>query len=87
MRSMDLKHYLKSVAGATRLLAGGLCVSDAYLRQMASGIRPISPERCVVIERLTAGQVSRMDLKPGSWAQIWPELASTQCPQPAVQGV
>ena len=79
---MDLKHYLKSVAGATRLLAGGLCVSDAYLRQMASGIRPISPERCVVIERLTGGQVSRVDLKPGSWQQIWPELAH----QPTEQG-
>jgi DNA-binding transcriptional regulator YdaS (Cro superfamily) len=35
---------------------------------------PISPERCVDIERETDREVTRQDLRPDDWARIWPEL-------------
>ncbi|WEX97451.1 YdaS family helix-turn-helix protein [Achromobacter sp. SS2-2022] len=41
---------------------------------MASGQSPISPERCVAIERATGAVVSRRDLWPDGWDRVWPEL-------------
>lgn len=35
----------------------------------------VSVERCVAIERATNGAVSRRDLRPNDWQEIWPELA------------
>lgn len=37
--------------------------------------RGIPIERCVAIERATAGRVMRWDLRPHDWRDIWPELA------------
>jgi DNA-binding transcriptional regulator YdaS (Cro superfamily) len=71
---MDLKQYLQTVPGASRRLQDGLQINDAYLRQMAGGVRAVSPARCVQIERLTGGVVSRRDLRPDDWRSIWPEL-------------
>jgi len=31
-------------------------------------------ERCVAIERATGGVVTRRDLRPKDWRNIWPEL-------------
>lgn len=33
---------------------------------------------CVAIERATKGAVTRRDLRPDDWADIWPELAEQQ---------
>ncbi|MDK4680166.1 helix-turn-helix domain-containing protein [Kingella negevensis] len=41
----------------------------------ATGKRPIPIKRRVQIEGLTQGAVTRRDLRPDDWAQIWPELA------------
>jgi DNA-binding transcriptional regulator YdaS (Cro superfamily) len=35
-------------------------------------------EHCVRIERASAGQVTRKDLRPGDWQEYWPELATTE---------
>lgn len=32
-------------------------------------------ERCAAIEAATHGEVTRRDLRPDDWEQIWPELA------------
>lgn len=37
--------------------------------------RGVPIERCVQIERATAGAVMRWDLRPDDWRDIWPELA------------
>ena len=36
----------------------------------------------VALERATGGAVSRRDLRPEDWAQIWPELADREEPAP-----
>ena len=33
------------------------------------------PRYCPAIEQITGGRVSRKDLRPDDWSQIWPELA------------
>lgn len=37
--------------------------------------RGVPIDRCVTIERLTEGAVTRRDLRPDDWQDIWPELA------------
>ncbi|MGH2624309.1 MAG: transcriptional regulator [Sphingobacterium sp.] len=72
---MELKKYIDSLErGEAKKLASALKVSSSYLSQMASGRCPISPLRCVEIEKATNGEVGRKDLRPNDWLMIWPEL-------------
>lgn len=63
-------------------------MSPAQLRQWAFGYsgRIPGPASCVRIERATGGAVTRRDLRPDDWAQIWPELAAAQ-QTPAVPAI
>lgn len=74
---MDLKTYFISESLAAKKLAQALDISPSYLSQMASGKTPVSPARAVQIEKATGGVVTRRDLYPDSWENIWPELATT----------
>lgn len=56
------------------------------ISQWASGPRVPPLERCVPIERATEGAVTRRDLRPDDWREIWPELVDITTPtteQPA----
>lgn len=61
---MTLYEYIKAKRGNAKSLAESLNVSISYISQMASGISPIPPERCIPIETATKGKVSRYDLRP-----------------------
>lgn len=61
-----------SVGGATKL-AAILGVSLQVVGHWKARGVPI--ERCVAIERATAGAVTRRDLRPKDYSDIWPELA------------
>lgn len=54
-----------------------------WLRPKASNGRPVPPKQCVRIEQLTQGQVTRRDLRPDDWQEIWPELVCTQLSVPS----
>lgn len=54
-----------------------------YLRKAVSIRQRIRPETCAAIERATAGAVTRQDLRPDDWRDIWPELAESEPKQPA----
>lgn len=76
---MTLREYLDSLErGAAARLAAQLDVSASFLSQMAAGDAAISNKRCVLLETLTDGAVSRKDLHPDDWMEIWPELATPQ---------
>ena len=45
--------------------------------------RGVPLERCVSIERATNGAVTRKDLRPDDWHEIWPELATPTPTEPA----
>lgn len=81
---MDLNAYLSSPGALSvsqlllRMQALGYGVkSDAQIRQWRTRYKGRIPsaENCTAIERATSGMVSRQDLRPNDWHQIWPELA------------
>jgi hypothetical protein len=51
-----------------------LGVRQPTLQAWIAKKRPIPVKRCVQIEQATGGLVTRRDLRPDDWAQIWPEL-------------
>lgn len=71
---MELINFVKE-RGAQRALAQKLAITPVLISQWANRLRPVPPERCVEIERATDGQVTRKDLRPDDWQNIWPELA------------
>lgn len=50
-------------------------LTEGYLRRACSASVKMFPNRCVAIERATNGAVTRKDLRPHDWRDIWPELA------------
>lgn len=70
---MKLAKYLKATRGEAARIASELSVSRAYVSQLAAGTAVASPKRCIEIEALTCGRVSRRDLRPKDWHQIWPQ--------------
>lgn len=40
------------------------------------GLRKLSPEKCSAIEVATNGAITRKDLRPDDWQEIWLELAN-----------
>lgn len=74
LSDMDLTTYISRKRGSATDLAAAIGVSPSYLSQMVRGKSPISPERCVEIEKATGGEVTRKNLRPDDWDRIWPEL-------------
>ena len=74
---MKLSKYL-SAHGAKTELAKTLDISPVLITQWVSGIRAVPIERCYPIEEATGGAVTRRDLRPDDWKNIWPELIKKQ---------
>ena len=70
---MTLGEYISN-RGAQARLAEALAISPVLVHQWAFGKRPIPIHRCVQIEVVTSGQVTRRELRPQDWQIIWPEL-------------
>lgn len=73
---MDLKTYLKTHKQVE--LARVLGVTQGAVHQWANGLTAVAIERCVPIERATDGAVTRRDLRPNDWRDIWPELVDSE---------
>ena len=65
------------VGGGTAL-ANKLGVSPSMVTNWAKNRRPVPIKRCVQIELLTGGAVTRKDLRPDDWHEIWPELENNR---------
>lgn len=84
---MQLSTWLQD-RGSGVALARHINVPASLVSQWGSGTRPVPIERCVPIERATNGAVTRKDLRPDDWQEIWPELATTNpTTEPAAAGV
>lgn len=60
-----LQGYLRTLGKSNReLFANNVGVSVMYLYQIASGFRKASADVCVLIEKHSSGQVTRIDLRP-----------------------
>ena len=71
---MKLSDYLTGHGSQTDL-ARAISAQPQLVWQWSKGVRKIPVERCVAIERATNGAVTRKDLRPDDWEEIWPELA------------
>ena len=74
--------YLRTIPRSLREEIAQSCdTSVAYIRKACNVGQLLSPARCVVIEQMSHGIVSRKDLRPDDWKLIWPELG---CPSQEV---
>lgn len=71
--SNAISRAVGAVGGQSRL-AAAIGVTPPAIADWRKGVRPVPIERCVQIERVTAGSVRRWDLRPDDWWRIWPEL-------------
>lgn len=62
--------------GGITALAKQLSVAPQVVHRWASGQQTVPIIRCVEIEKLTNGAVTRKMLRPNDWDQIWPELCN-----------
>ncbi|MBB3142218.1 hypothetical protein [Halomonas organivorans] len=53
----------------------------AYLKQIAYGHKPASPEIAVRVEVASYGAATRKSLRPDDWHVLWPELLSSHAPK------
>lgn len=68
------------ILGSQLALSKALAVTPVtvsqWMRPEAGNGRPVPPKQCVRIEQLTGGKVTRRELRPDDWQEIWPELVS-----------
>jgi len=81
---MSLSTYLSSQRGRAIALARQLGVHPVVVSAWRRGIKPVPAARCLAIERATNGAVTRRDLRPHDYAQIWPDLATNTQPKEVV---
>ena len=80
---MKLDDYLKTGCMSVGELAEAIgAKSHLQVRQWQHGYakRKPGPAYCIAIERVTNGEVTRRDLRPDDWQQIWPELIPQGAP-------
>jgi DNA-binding transcriptional regulator YdaS (Cro superfamily) len=66
------------IVGGLTALARLVGVAPPTVHEWKTGKRPVPIERCLAIERATSGAVTRLDLRPDDYLDIWPELAEAQ---------
>lgn len=67
--------YFLSERSDGRNLARKIHVSEVMISLWRNNKRSVPIVHCVAIERATGGAVTRKDLRPNDWQDIWPELA------------
>ena len=74
-----LLNYINALSRAERVAFAVRCGTTlSYLRKAASVGQMINPKTCSSIEGATCGAVTRQDLRPDDWAEIWPELSDSK---------
>lgn len=85
---MDLKQYSDQYGrGFVRELARALRAHEPDVSRWVAGKRPVPTRRASAIEAFTRGAVTRQDMFPSNWQEIWPELVPAPTPpSPVAQG-
>nr|WP_144154496.1 YdaS family helix-turn-helix protein [Paraburkholderia sp. BCC1885] len=74
-----LKSFIASLPPEERDQFARRCrTTKAFLRNIAYGQRVAGEKLSVLIERESGGAVTRLDLRPDDWRDIWPELVAKQ---------
>lgn len=59
-------------------MAAALGVKPPSVLDWRNKKRELPVKRCVQIEQITNGVVTRKDLRPDDWREIWPELSDVE---------
>ncbi len=80
---MEALNTAISVANGVGQLASAIGVTQSAVSNWRArgGLVPV--EHCTAIEQATGGAVTRRDLRPDDWHRIWPELVTSDFPEPA----
>ncbi|NYT78629.1 helix-turn-helix domain-containing protein [Alcaligenaceae bacterium] len=62
------------IVGGINAMARALGVAPSAVHRWATGEQVVPHLRCVQIEGLTGGAVTRKQLRPDDWYEMWPEL-------------
>lgn len=85
----SLQRAITILDGQVPLAAALGVVQSAVSGWLKRGSVPV--KYCAAIERATRGEVTRRDLRPDDWQDIWPELAdptpNTHAPAEAQEAV
>ena len=81
---MKLLDYIRETPSGAATLGAAAGIAPAFVYQIAHGRRRASPALARRIEDETRGAVTRRDLRPDDWGDIWPELVDGAHPWPAV---
>lgn len=74
---MNFKDWVNGQRGRSLAVAHALGVTPPVVSDWVTGKKGVPLERCVQIERATNGEVTRRELRPDDWQNIWPELAKS----------
>ena len=66
------------VAGSAAELARLINVDADFVRQWRNGTKQVPGRYCNRIESATSGRVSRAQLRPDDYWELWPELIGTK---------
>ena len=77
---MSKKAIIKAidVFGSMSSLAKAIGRPVCEVWQWKDGRRPVPAIRCIDIERVTSGAVTRIDLRPDDYWLIWPDLPAPE---------
>ncbi len=73
---MTIKDFLEKQQITVSTFARLLGCHAPDLSRWIRGTRSVPAHWCVAIEQKTGGAVTRKDLRPHDWKEIWPELAA-----------
>lgn len=71
---MTLDEWCGAKWGRTKKLSRALNINNSFLHRMRRGQAPIPAAMAVKIEIATGKQVTRKDMRPNDWFEIWPDL-------------
>jgi DNA-binding transcriptional regulator YdaS (Cro superfamily) len=74
---MNLTTWTNAERRRSLALAQTIGETAPVVSDWSTGKKAVPIGRCVAIERATEGAVTRRDLRPYDWQEIWPELAAS----------
>lgn len=77
MSNQAITKAIEAMGGMTAL-AKAIGRPTCEVWQWKSGRRPIPAVRCSDVERVTAGAVTRQELRPDDYWRIWPDLPAPE---------
>lgn len=79
--------YLNSLPPGERAALAARCkTTEGYLRKACSVGSVLREKLCAQLELHSGGKVTRQELRPDDWSEVWPELSVSDKKQPPAQG-